>query len=87
VTPASNNFQEEAMGKSRRFAGAVVIAGMMSVALLGTPKPAAADDISLCAVLEAAKINIQNTHAPGWAKDAAIAAVTAAQVAAGCIVG
>jgi hypothetical protein len=68
----------------RRFAGALVIAGMVAASLHVTAKPASADAVSFCALLAATAINIENSMAPSFAKDLAIAAIYGSKRAAAC---
>ena len=70
----------------RRFAGALVIAAMVAASLHVTATPAAADTRSVCAALEAIRINIENSMAPDFAKDLAIAAIYGSKRAAACLV-
>lgn len=68
----------------RRFTGAFVVAAMTAVALHFSAQPANADTMSVCAQLEAIKINIEASSAPQEAKDLAIAAISGAKRFAGC---
>ena len=66
-------------------AGAVIIAFLTASALHLSVQPASADDGSFCARLAAIEINIQESMAPGFAKDLAIAAIYGTKKAAACI--
>ena len=66
-------------------AGAVIIAFLTAASLHLSVQPAAADDGSFCARLAAIEINIQDSMAPGFAKDLAIAAIYGTKKAAACI--
>ena len=68
-----------------KLAGAVVIAMIAAASLHVSAKPAAADANSFCAMLAAVQINIENSMAPGFAKDLAIAAIYNGKKAAACI--
>lgn len=66
-------------------AGAVIIAFLTASALHLSVQPASADDGSFCARLAAIEISIQDSMAPGFAKDLAIAAIYGTKKAAACI--
>lgn len=66
-------------------AGAFMIAMLTAASLHLSVQPAAADDGSFCARLEAIRINIEASEAPGFAKDLAIAAIYGTKKAAACI--
>jgi len=68
-----------------KFVHAFVIAAVMAASLHLSAKPAAADGISFCALLEAVRINIENSMAPGAAKDLAISAIYSSKRAAACL--
>jgi hypothetical protein len=65
--------------------GAFLIAMLTAGALHASVKPASADTVSFCAMLAAIEINIQNSMAPGFAKDLAIDALYGTKRAAACI--
>jgi hypothetical protein len=71
--------------RMQKFAGAFVIAMLTAASLHLSVQPASADDGSFCARLAAIEINIQDSMAPGWAKDLAIAAIYGSKKAAACI--
>jgi hypothetical protein len=71
--------------RMQKFAGALVIAMLTAASLHLSVQPASADDGSFCARLAAIEINIQDSMAPGWAKDLAIAAIYGSKKAAACI--
>jgi hypothetical protein len=64
---------------------AFVIASLTAASLHLSAKPAAADGMSFCALLEAVRINIENSMAPSFAKETAIAAIYSGKRAAACI--
>ena len=66
---------------TRAFAIALFVAGSMHV----SAKPASADAMSFCALLAAVQINIENSMAPGFAKDLAISAIYSSKRAAACL--
>ena len=68
-----------------KLAGAFVIAMLTAASLHLSARPASADTISFCALLEAVRINIENSLAPGEAKDLALAAIYSGKRAAACI--
>jgi hypothetical protein len=71
--------------RKSRFASALVIATVVTGSVLATPQRAAADSISFCALLEAVRINIENSMAPGAAKDLALSAIYNGKKAAACL--
>ena len=66
---------------TRAFAIAMFIAASLHVSV----KPASADGMSFCAILAAVQINIENSMAPGFAKDLAISAIYSSKRAAACL--
>jgi hypothetical protein len=68
-----------------RFVSALVIATVAAGSLLATPQTASADTKSVCAMLEAIKINIESSMAPSFAKDLAISAIYGSKRAAACL--
>ena len=68
-----------------KLASAFTIAMLTAAALHLSVKPASADTNSFCAQLAAIQINIENSMAPGFAKDLAIAAIYGTKRAAACI--
>ena len=72
--------------RKSKLTGAFVIASMVAASLHLSAKPAAAADSgSFCAHLMAVQINIENSMAPGFAKDLAIAAIYGTKKAAACL--
>lgn len=72
--------------RKSKLTGAFVIASMVAASLHVSAQPAAAADTgSFCAQLMAIQINIENSMAPGFAKDLAIAAIYSTKKAAACI--
>ena len=69
----------------KKLAGAVVIAMIAAASLHVSATPASADTASFCAHLAAVAMNIENSMAPGFAKDLAIAAIYGTKKAAQCI--
>ncbi len=76
--------QEDFKMRKSRLAGALVIASMVAASLVVSAKPVSADTASFCAHLAAVAINIQNSMAPSFAKDLAIAAIYGTKKAAAC---
>lgn len=66
---------------TRAFAIAMFIGASLHVSV----KPASADTVSFCAMLAAIEINIENSMAPGFAKDLAISAIYSSKRAAACV--
>jgi hypothetical protein len=65
--------------------GAFLIAMLTAASLHLSVKPAAADTSNFCAHLMAVQMNIENSMAPGFAKELAIAAIYGTKKAAACI--
>ena len=71
--------------RMNKLGGAFVFAMMVAASLHVSAKPAAADASSFCAHLAAVAINIQNSMAPSFAKELAIAAIYGTKKAAACV--
>ena len=68
-----------------KMTSALVIAMLTAASLHLSAKPASADTKSFCAMLEAVRINIENSMAPSFAKDLAISAIYGSKRAAACL--
>ena len=77
--------QEDLKMRKSRLAGALVIASMVAASLVVSAKPVSADTASFCAHLAAVAINIQNSMAPSFAKNLAMAAIYGTKKAAACV--
>ena len=71
--------------RMNKLTSAVVIAVVAATSLHVSAKPASADAASFCAHLAAVAMNIENSMAPSFAKEIAIAAIYGTKKAAQCI--